>query len=123
LILAVPLVLCACEGFSEPISVDVKNDLHQTIAFAACTSKDCSHTQDRWVLKPGEAGQGGMEARAGYNSYIVIGPNHRVLGCLPFRMNGRPEQRVVALVSQALPCGSDGGARAAQNKDWPDPSL
>src|SRR6266496_4568609 len=71
LVVVVALAVPACEGFSEPISVHVQNDLRQTIAFGACTSKDCSHTQDRWVLRPGEIGEGLVEAKAGYNSYIV----------------------------------------------------
>jgi len=119
------VALSACAGFSEPVAVSVKNDLHQPVALEVCASADCSKTSDRWVLKPGQVGGTLVEMNSGYNSDVLIGSDHLVIGCLPFRLNKRPmnQQLRVVLVSQAVPCGSDGGATAAGNKDWPDPTL
>src|SRR5205807_3614947 len=46
----------ACATFSEPVSVDVKNDLSQIVTLEICSSHDCNRTTDPWVLQPGQVG-------------------------------------------------------------------
>ena len=123
-VLAVLCVLsvAACEGFSEPISVGVRNDLSQVMTLEVCVSHDCHRTTDPWVLQPGQVGAVNVDARSGYNSAVLVGPRNEVIGCLPLRLNGRPKRAFVVLASKAVPCGSRGGAEAAGNRDWPDPN-
>jgi hypothetical protein len=75
------------------------------------------------VLKPGQTIGNGVEIDGGYAPAIVFGPGHVIIGCLPFRMSKRPGVGVDVMVSQAVPCGSSGGVRAAYGRDWPDPKL
>lgn len=115
--------LSACATFSEPVAVDVRNDLPESVTLKVCKSQDCSRTGDDWLLKPGQVGGGNVEVKAGYNSMIVAGPKSQPIGCLPFRLSRRPSERITVNVSQAVPCGSHGGAEAAGDKDWPNPDL
>src|SRR5215831_2295130 len=80
-ILVLPIILSACQGLSEPVSLNVRNDRHESVAVVQCRSKDCSRTGDRWSLKPGEVGQVLVELKAGYNSYEVVDSNGVVIGC------------------------------------------
>jgi hypothetical protein len=120
-------VLCAlsvdaCATFSEPVSVDVKNDLPNVVTLEVCASRVCHRTTDPWVLRPGRVGHVNVEAQGGYNSAIVVGSRNEVIGCLPFRLSDRSDAAGGVRVSQAVPCGAHGGADAAGNKDWPDPN-
>jgi hypothetical protein len=122
-LLGVVLSVAACNSFDEPYTVPVFNDLQRPVALSVCTSSDCSKTTDRWLLQPEESGAVGVEPDTGYNRAIIRDSHDHVIGCLPFRFSGRPSGNVRVKASQALPCGSSGGARAAHNKDWPEPSL
>ncbi len=115
--------LTACATSSEPVAVDVKNDLPESVTLKVCKSHDCSRTGDDWLLKPGQLGGGNVEVKSGYNSMIVLGSSSQQIGCLPFRLSRRPSERITVKVSQAVACGSRGGADAAGGKDWPDPRL
>ena len=112
----------ACATFSEPVSVDVKNDLSQIVTLEICSSHDCNRTTDPWVLQPGQVGAVNVEVQSGYNSAILVGSRHEVVGCLPLRLSARPKGGFGVLVSDAVPCGSRGGADAAGNRDWPEPT-
>jgi hypothetical protein len=110
----------SCASFNEPYSVDVKNDLRQTVTLAVCDSADCSTLVDRWVLGPGQVGAVNVEINAGYGPAIVHDSHGAIIGCLPFRMAARPQMDVSVRVTQAVPCGSSGGTAATLGKDWPD---
>jgi hypothetical protein len=105
------------------VVVGVKNDFSVPVRLKVCESHDCSRTGDDWLLKPGQVAQPAVEVKSGYNSMIIVGSNGQPIGCLPFRLNKRPSERIRVEVSQAVPCGSQGGSEAAGGRDWPDPSL
>jgi hypothetical protein len=115
--------LSACATSSEPVSVGVKDDLSQTVRLRVCKSVDCARTGDEWLLTPGQLSKPTVEVKSGYNSMIVLDSNNQPVGCLPFRFDVRPTSLVTVGVSQAVVCGSHGGAEVAGGKDWPDPSL
>jgi hypothetical protein len=62
----------SCATFSEPYSVDVKNDLQQAVTLAVCDSPDCSKVVDPWVLRAGQVGSVNVEINAG------VRPRYRV---------------------------------------------
>lgn len=123
LVFAFALAAVACNTFDEPYAVPVINDTHQPVIVAVCESYDCSKTADDWTVRPSKQSFANVEAGAGYNSEIVFDAHKHVIGCLPLRFSHRPTRSLSVRVSQALPCGSGGGAQAANNEDWPDPKL
>jgi hypothetical protein len=111
--------LSGCAGFSEPLSVSIKNDEARSVTLATCGNHDCTKHLDPQTLKAGQVGNALVEVNGGYNSYVVIDPSSKAtLGCLPLRLGHRPEQEVTVAVSRVVPCDSDGGTGQAHGSDW-----
>lgn len=113
-------VLSACATFSEPFAVSIKNDLDKTVVMKVCQAHDCSTTGDVTLLRPGHVGESSVELKSGNNSVVIVDLKGAIIGCLPFRLDHRPSHDIRVSVSQAVRCGTSGGARAVGNRDWPN---
>ena len=116
-------MLASCGSIDEPYSVNVRNNLSETVTLAVCDNHDCSRTVDPIKLRPSQVGGVDVEIDGGYGPAIIFDPYNRAIGCLPFRISQQPQTDITVNMSEAVPCDQSGGVDAARSHDWPDPKL
>ena len=105
----------------------IHNDLSYAVVLEECAGSNCnSLVPPNIALNPGATSYQLVAAPDGtIRTWRITRTDGKIVGCLPFRFrkDPNPYANTVYPTSLHVPCGSNGGAQAIGNKDWPDPSL